>query len=313
MVKSLIQPIIRLGMPKTTGSLWHTAKQLNAPTLISAGCLWNHQRRRFRLPGRAIEGHDVALDSAGFIAHTHWGGFPWSPSQYARVAASYPWAWWAQMDCAVEPELANNQTMRTYRIHHTARLLEECIHEAGRLRIKKPIPVLQGWHPLDYEQSFEHADRIYKMRWPKLVGVGSICRRQISGKDGIASIISHIHEMLPTHCGLHLFGVKSGALQLVRQIATGRNISTDSQAWGIAARQHAFKNKVSCTNELKSEAMITWYTKQQQTYPTQAPLLIPKPKLTGPFFWEACCFKPSNIRYDSATDEYDCASCGASV
>jgi hypothetical protein len=48
--------------------------------------------------------------------------------------------------------------------------------------------------------------------WPSLVGVGSVCRRQLSGEIGLMRVIDTLEGILPSHVQLHLFGIKSAAL-----------------------------------------------------------------------------------------------------
>lgn len=43
--------------------------------------------------------------------------------------------------------------------------------------------------------------------WPALVGIGSVCRRNVSGRDGIASIVDALDTAPPKHVRFHLFGV----------------------------------------------------------------------------------------------------------
>jgi hypothetical protein len=104
-----------LGLPALRpGALWSQAIALNAPTLISANALsrWHVDGRGLRnwdgFDGRhlgLVSHHKVALDSGGFIAASHYRGFPWSTRDYLDLAAAAPWLWWAAQEAsaAVSP------------------------------------------------------------------------------------------------------------------------------------------------------------------------------------------------------------------
>lgn len=222
------------------------ARSLDAPVLISANAL----RRRdgtFRAPS-GLDGLDAALDSAGFVAMVRYGGFPWTVAAYCMAAVAYPWSWWASMDCCCEPEIARDRDAVLERVRETARLLGEC------RRYGEPMPVLQGWLPDDYERSVELAGGL-----PSLVGVGSVCRRPLRL---LMPIIERLDRALPAHVRLHLFGVKSEAIEHLAQHE--RVASVDSMAWDFRARRAAHKASVSCTIAHRSDHMRRWYRRQQE-------------------------------------------------
>lgn len=126
-----ILPVMRMGLPETGGTLVKAA--LHWPVLVSAGAMWDPKRHLFIGPAPGLrEIADVALDSAGFTAQTHHGGYPWTPAQYVELAVLHPphragppihWAWWAQMDLCCEPEIAHDRDAVRARVDGTAALL----------------------------------------------------------------------------------------------------------------------------------------------------------------------------------------------
>jgi len=257
---------IRIGLPKPTGSLPIACENLQAPALISASSMWDNKRKRFRSPGFAINDLDIALDSAGFVAMTHYRGYPWTVEQYVELAGLHSWAWWAQMDFCCEPELAGNQYLIDAHVWASAYNLAYCTkvartwREQGAFWIQDPTPVLQGWAPADYLSCIDLYDDLLLGKWPDLVGVGSVCRRHLHGPDGLLAIIREISNALPDNVGLHLFGVKGAALSRLDP----KVVSIDSSAWQFRARMAAREKRVSCTIKLKTEIMKDWYSKQQE-------------------------------------------------
>jgi hypothetical protein len=228
---------IRVGLPLTGGALVDEARRHALPVLFSANAFIRRAkdsgRVRFALPpARKYDGMDTALDSAGFVAMSRYNGFDWSVQQYLDLVAANDWTWWAQLDCCCEPEVARNRNERILRIAETARLYAACAAAARRRGLKAPMPVLQGWTVDDYLRS---ADSLPAAEWPALVGVGSVCRRNVSGPDGIIAIVDALDRALPTHVQLHLFGVKGQALDVLHGHA--RIWSMDSMAWDLAARR----------------------------------------------------------------------------
>lgn len=164
--------IVRVGLPESTGALVDAARAAWVPVMLSAGRLW--RRGRFASVGEAVwRLRDVALDSAGFVAMRHHGGYPWSVADYVELVAVArpggrppPWTWWSQMDLCCEPEVAGDRGTVRARVEGTAQLLRECRQAVEWRRwegdgdISDPLPVLQGWHADDYERSAELADTV---------------------------------------------------------------------------------------------------------------------------------------------------------
>src|SRR3546814_1568939 len=62
-----------------------------------------------------------------------------------------------------------------------------------------------------------------------LIGVGSMCRREVSGPEGLIAVFDHLDRILPKGVMLHGFGVKGTALSHPKGIEH-RIASIDSQA-----------------------------------------------------------------------------------
>lgn len=268
--------LVRIGMPAITGALINEAPP-GAALLVSANAFWSREKREFRspidkgekdflrdqgllpaharVPSRLTASlprlwdrmaYGTALDSAGFVAMKLYGGeYPWTVEQYVDFAVSHPWDWYAAMDYCCEPEIAADRSVVARRVTLTAERLGDCLAYASHLRdyegmnwISDAMPVLQGWLPSDYRRCAELVDRHLTGGWPDLVGVGSVCRRQLGGPDGLVKILAALDLVLPSHVKLHLFGVKSSAL---RSVASHPRIaSMDSCAWDFAARSAAY-------------------------------------------------------------------------
>jgi hypothetical protein len=86
------------------------------------------------------------------------------------------------------------------------------------------MPVVQGWTVADYLRCVEmYGDAGVDLRAYRVVGVGSVCRRQATGA------IRDVFSALADDCGLwlHGFGVKTEGLHLYAD----RLVSADSMAW----------------------------------------------------------------------------------
>lgn len=289
----------RVGVPVMGSAIMDAATERgDVGVLISANSLWDNDRREFRLPserrlktgavagfdGASLSRCDVALDSAGYVAMKLYGGvYPWTVEQYVRLGAdsaqaghamgNYGWAWYSAMDLCCEPEIAGSPAIVRERVLGTAQLLAEMYdvidywrdddHGEGAWWFRDPMPILQGWRPDDYVQSVQvtaEVMRLHDREWPDLVGVGSVCRRQLRGPNGLQAVLGAIGRALPPHVKLHLFGVKGDAL---RELASNPRIaSVDSCAWDFAARVKARNLGVSKTNEFRLGVMDDWLATQ---------------------------------------------------
>ena len=235
------RPLVRIGVPLTGGRLVAAARDRGLPVLFSANAFARtypkgHERegyfRGFSKPDAAqFAGLDAALDSAGFVAAVRYGDYRWTVEDYFDLVQSHPWAWYSSLDFCCEPEVAGDRPLRLLRMAATAAMLGRCQREALDRGLPPPMPVLQGWTPDEYIQC---ASWLPLTSWPRMVGIGSVCRRDVHGKNGIAAILAAVDDVLPRHVTVHLFGVKSGALEALgghRRLA-----SVDSMAWDSAAR-----------------------------------------------------------------------------
>jgi len=262
--------MVRIGLPLVGGALPAGARILGAPVLVSANALARYRRvaepgsrsllsrggwRDFAGFRRApdLDGMDVALDSAGFVAWAHYGGFPWRIEDYVQLAASRRWTWWAQMDACCEEEIAPRRGTVRLRQAETIRLLAECRAGARRAGMSMPMPVLQGRTPADYVW---HASQI-DLGDAQIVGVGSVCRRSAGGPEGVLAVVDALDRVLPAQVRLHLFGVKSDAMSQVA--ANPRVASVDSMAWDMAARAEV---RTGRTMAVRVAAMGRWYAAQ---------------------------------------------------
>lgn len=265
----MTRPAFLLGLPALRdGPLWATARSLDAPVLVSANALsrWAIDAQGFRLwtgfDGRAlrlVHDHPVALDSAGFVAAHRYRGFPWDTEAYLDLAASAPWIWWASQDWCVEPEIARDEDAVLDRISSTVRLNIQCLNGAHRRRIAHNfVPVIQGWRPDHYLRCIERMP--FVLDWP-LVGIGSMCRRHIVGPNGVIQVLRALESAFAgTATRFHLFGLKSQGIQ--HAALHPRVASCDSQAYGVAARQYAWKARASKSDRYVAGVMRRWYEEQ---------------------------------------------------
>lgn len=243
--------IVRLGIPASFERFSAAAKDMGAGVLISANALRRRSGGFRHPPANLFSGCDVALDSAGFVAMVRYRGYPWTVAQYVQLAKSHPWAWWAAMDFCCEREVAPNREEVLRRVHATVSQLGVCRQVAADHDLKPPMPVVQGWEPSDYLRCLD----LMGADLPDLIGVGSVCRRELGGRDGLLNIVARLDGALPAHTKLHLFGVKGSAL---RELAGHPRIhSTDSMAWDAAARRE--KGERACSIPYRIEHMRRWY------------------------------------------------------
>jgi hypothetical protein len=182
-------------------------------------------------------------------------------------------------DYSVEPEIAACLEEITQRVKETVYSLAKTIatvvawnRELPGWPATPPTPVIQGWKPSDYRYCIEEIERclfgdpayIEAMGhdgWPSLVGVGSVCRRRLSGETGLMRVLDTLEGILPNHVQFHLFGVKSTALSKLRD--RPRIASVDSMAWNSAARWEALATKQSKSKAFLSEQMERWVISQK--------------------------------------------------
>jgi hypothetical protein len=254
---------LRVGIPEVNGRFIHEAKDQKYKIMISVSRFWKWSKNRFQKPGKGLKGLDIFLDSAGFTAQVKWGGYPWSTDMYLDQVALGTWTHWSQMDFCCEPEVADNQTEVLRRIHETSKYLDALTKGAALRGMTAPVPVLQGWTPANYALSAQLVDSVLGGKWPKLVGLGSVCRRQVAGPTGVVKIVEEVDKVLPAGVKLHLFGVKSQALRILK--AHPRVASSDSMAWDFAVRMECRKESRSFDIASRVAGMHKW-KKRQDTY-----------------------------------------------
>lgn len=282
-------PMLRVGLPETTGRLPEAAERLGLPVLVSASRLWDARRQQFRRRGLNTWELDIALDSAGFTVMKQWGGcYPWSVESYVRLGLLDTWAWFSQPDLCCEPEIAASSAEVERRVARSAELLAESMEVARSIRSKEcarlgvefgarayldcmgpqgmkwPMPVLQGWLPEHYRDSVRRVDAVLGRRWPSMVGVGSVCRRAVQGEAGLLAVLGALDEVLPDGVGLHLFGVKGDVVPRLGPFLH-RVASLDSMAWDLAARKSQRRRPTDTASMDWRILHLTRWVKQQHT------------------------------------------------
>lgn len=263
-----MRPTIRIGIEGNRAQVMDYIRANRRPVLVSANSLW--RSNKFSDSWKSYAGLDVALDSGGFVAMKLFGGYRFSVEQYVELAAAIKPTWWAQMDFCCEPEVAANAGEVSKRIDKTAEYLRACQSVAARIGVASPMIVLQGWKPADYVSgpAFDNPDFV----WPKMVAVGSVCRRNLCGPDGLLAVIGKIDAKLPGHVKLHLFGVKGAAVGRLKDHP--RFGSMDSQAWARAARWEAYHSKEPCDGEMRKRNLQTWDSAQRDQLLSAHPILL---------------------------------------
>jgi hypothetical protein len=226
---------------------------------------------------RHAEGlREIHLDSAGFHAQAAWGGFPWTPESYVLgLCAAFPWTRFSSMDLCVEEEVARDRIEVRERIAKTVRLNLACQTLAKDAGIaERLMPVIQGSLPDDYLRCYDSLSGMIGEE--RVVGVGSMCRRQTGGDDGIVAVVEALDRELPRGVRLHLFGLKSDAAEAVASLDE-RIASIDSQAYGVTARKEAGQRRLadpsfSKSNAFVAEIMADWYRGQRRR------MALPRPR-----------------------------------
>lgn len=258
------QLLIRVGLPQPSGQLVGAARTRGYPVLFSANAFATtyprgHERegyfRAFRLPRAGqLAGLSAALDSGGFVSAVRYRDFRWSVEAYYDLVAAHPWDWHASMDYCCEPEIADDRPTRLLRMAATVGAYRLCCREAAHRGLPAPMPVIQGWTADEYLMCL---DWLALPEDTPLIGVGSVCRRHLHGPDGLLAVVSAIDSALPSSTRLHLFGVKSQALQVLSK--SSRVASVDSMAWDAQARA---ERRTGRSAAFRIGHMDRWTTRQ---------------------------------------------------
>ncbi|WP_242121377.1 DUF7221 family queuine tRNA-ribosyltransferase-like protein [Sphingomonas lacusdianchii] len=261
---------IIVGLPHlANGPILERAKLMQQPMLVSANTFsrWRTDAGWPEWTGwrtgqlkNAVGLKSLDLDSAGYVLMSRYKGFPWSIADYMALASSFPFRRIAAADYCCEHQIARDREEVLDRISRTIATNRECRSRAVDLGIAdRLMPVLQGRCATDYERC---ADALaWSMLPGTIVGIGSMCRRDIHGSEGLVAIVEHLDRTLPEGVGLHLFGVKGTALPWLQPFAH-RVASIDSQAWGTAARRDAHRRGVPKTDRLSADHMERWTSTQ---------------------------------------------------
>jgi hypothetical protein len=280
--------VMRVGIPHSGGRLAAHAFNENFPAMVSASAFWNRSKREFHMPAATdLSEIDFALDSAGYTGLLNFrrngqqegiaGIFPWSFSQYMEFANLSGCSWYSQADLCCEPQIANDRQAIDYHVRATATLLEgmlqilyawqnelsrSCNSTVVANMLRPPVPVLQGRNRSDYLLSLDLLHSVWS-RWegwldkPALIGIGSMCRRDLHDKDeGLYSILEALGRNFPKGSRCHLFGIKNQALNEVPKLDFVA--SSDSMAWDFNSRVKAHRSGVSNTMERRSKEMTEW-------------------------------------------------------
>ena len=198
---------------------------MSVPLFVSRRTLVTYKRLP-RAAGR------WALDSGGFSELSMFGAWQTTPEQYVGEVRRYRdeiggMDWAAAQDWMCEPfmlaktglTIAEHQRRTT---DNYARLLD--------LAPDLPwLPVLQGWRAPEY---IAHAEAYERRGLPlrdRVVGIGSVCRRQRE-REGYAVVLN---IAFATRLQLHGFGVKVTGLRRMAPFLA----SADSLAWSYAGRR----------------------------------------------------------------------------
>jgi len=228
-----------------THMLSHIEKA-SIPLFVSFRQLRKRKKKRFN--------HEVPIcvDSGGFSELSLFGRWTVTPGEYVlelnrlkKLGLKIEWA--AIQDYMCEPIMMEKTGLtveehqkRTVESLKTLRSLDDSIHF---------IPVLQGQTLADYLKHFEMYEvEGFNLRGERVVGVGSVCRRQST--DEIAHIMKCLHAK---GLKLHGFGVKTNGLKKYGEYLE----SSDSLAWSFNARydkkcwaceNRPVKNCANCLN-----------------------------------------------------------------
>ncbi|MEW6343010.1 MAG: hypothetical protein AB1704_20305 [Pseudomonadota bacterium] len=278
---------MRVGIPHRGGKLAVHAFKSGYPVMVSANAFFNPKTGQFDIPHHSpLQDLDVALDSAGFVAMQTFkakgrqagpgGFFPWSYGAFLELSVLLRPSWYSAMDLCCEPDATDCGIHTDWRIRATATMLESMLQileswqaeyakEVSAVMVandlKPPVPICQGWELDDYLRSLDLTmevwDRHSWLALPTLMGLGSVCRRDLHHpKYGLFAILDGLEGRLPNGTKLHLFGVKGAALDRVKMYPFVA--SCDSMAFDYGARRRAHQAGVSNTMEHRAASMSNW-------------------------------------------------------
>jgi hypothetical protein len=224
---------IVIGLPHlNAGPILARARSMVQPALISANALsrWSKAKgwpewRGWRL-AQLANAHGLAsldLDNAGFVAMKRYGGYAWSVDDYFRLASAFPLRRIASLDYCTEHEIAGDREEVLDRISRTIRANRDCRDRARDLGLAdRFMPVLQGRMPSDYERCAEGL--WWSMQPGAVVGVGSMCRREVAGPSGLVAVVAHLDRILPAGVRLHILCIVASVLQFHSHSGVSRSL-----------------------------------------------------------------------------------------
>lgn len=308
------------GLPHlSAGPILSRALAMRLPLLVSASALSRWSRRggvrdwagwTFAPLANLPAGTDCMLDSGGFTAHIAYRGFPWSIKRYLDLAEAYSFRLFASLDYTAEHEIAADRDSVRERVSRTIAANRETRRRAAdRGLSNRLMPVLQGRAPQDYERC---ADALaWSMTPGRTIGVGSMCRRQTRGPEGLVAVLEHLDRVLPPGVFLHAFGVKGDALPFLKHLEH-RVASIDSQAYGIAARRDAHRRGVCKTDRLVAGHMTRWVRIQRKAARAPArrlpPFFMAEPEVAPADPWDAAIARARaeiNVLIESGDLDHD--------
>jgi len=260
--------------PAPKGYEYSRAQWLDHVARGNTGPILHGRQRRMRSwngwnLGPLRNAHKISelwLDSAGFSMMLLENGYPWTPEAYIfGLCARYPWSRFASLDLCVEPQIASDRIEVAERVSKTINLNYTCLKLARDAGIAdRLMPVIQGANSSDYLRCFDAMEPMIGEE--RVIGVGSMCRRNTAGADGIVEIVTALDRRLPKGIKLHLFGLKGDGAEAVADL-DDRVFSIDSQAFGVRARRIANDRRrenpeFSKTNAFVAEIMEAWYQNQ---------------------------------------------------
>jgi hypothetical protein len=209
-------------------------EKTNVPLFISFRQLRKRKKKQFKQLGK------IAVDSGGFTELSMFGKWTITEEEYIQelhrlIDLGLKIEWCSPMDWMVEDFMLEKTGLSV--LEHQKKTVSNLIKLRSLTDKIHFIPVLQGQTIDDYFSHFEMYDLAnIDLRKEKIVGVGSVCRRQNTNE-----IKSIMKALASKGINIHGFGVKSGGLEKYGNLIG----SSDSLAWSYGAR-YSKKRCIKC-------------------------------------------------------------------